>query len=70
MEQIREKTLFDVDTVLLYENDAPMKQVLNAAAMLRRQNDVLTVSKLPENLRWRSLYRLREGEAILIENNG
>ena len=70
LEQIRQTPQYDVDTVLLYDGDASMEQVLAAAAALRKQTNVLTVSKLPENLRWRSLYRLREGEAILIENNG
>ena len=70
LEQIREKTLFDVDTVLLYEKDATMKQVLDAAADLRKESNVLTVSKLPKNIRWRRLYKLQEGEAILVEDNG
>ena len=70
LEQIREKTQFDVDTVLLYDNAVPMKQVLDAAAALRKETNVLTVSKLPENARWRRLYKLQEGEAILVEDNG
>ena len=70
LEQIREKTHFDVDAVLLYEADAPVQQVMAAAAELRKETNVLTVTKLPENLRWRRLYQLQEGEAKLIENNG
>ena len=34
------------------------------------ESNVLTVSKLPENARWRRLYKLQEGEAILVEDNG
>ena len=70
LEQIREKTVFDVDAVLLYPEDAPMAQVLAAAENLRKDTDVLTASKLPDNLRWRKLYEFREGEAVLRENNG
>ena len=70
LEQIRENPQFDVDTVLLYPADAPIEQVLSAASQLRRQTNVLTVSRLPENLRWHRLYKLQEGEAILIEDNG
>ena len=47
-----------------------MEQVLSVATQLRKESNVLTVSKLPENLRWRRLYKLQEGEAVLIENNG
>jgi len=70
LEQIRENADFDVDTVLLYSADADAAQVMTAAAALRKESNVLTVSSLPENLRWRKLYELREGEAKLIENNG
>jgi len=70
LEQIRETADFDVDAVLLYEANAPIAQVMAAASVLRKEADVLTVTKLPETLRWRRLYKLQEGEAILIENNG
>lgn len=70
LEQIREKSQFDVDTVLLYASDAPIEQVMAAASGLRKESKVLTVSKLPENLRWRRLYEMKEGEAILVEDNG
>ena len=43
---------------------------MSVAAKLREQADVLTVSRLPQNLRWRKLYELREGEAVIVENNG
>ena len=70
LEQIRERPSYDVDAVLLHPADAQMQQVLKAAEMLRKEANVLTVSKLPENLHWRKLYKLQEGEAILIEDNG
>jgi ATP phosphoribosyltransferase regulatory subunit len=70
LEQIRENPRFDVDTVLLYAADTPMEQVLRAAQQLRKDTNVLTVTKLPENLRWRRLYKLTEGEAVIIEDNG
>ena len=70
LEQIRENISFDVDSVLLYDAATPMEQVLAAASALRKETNVLTVSRLPETLRWRKLYRLQEGEAILVEDNG
>ena len=70
LEQIRQKREFDVDAVLLYPEDADAAQVMAAAAGLRKECNVLTITQLPENLRWRKLYKLEKGEAILIENNG
>lgn len=70
LEQIRQTPDFDVDAVLQYEENAPMQQVLSVAAELRRTCNVLTVTKLPKNLRWRKLYTLRDGEAVLLEDNG
>ena len=70
LEQIREKTDYDVDALLLYSEDAEAGQVITTAAELRKETNVLTVTRLPENLRWRKLYKFQEGEAVLIENNG
>jgi len=70
LEQIREKTDFDVDAVLLYAEDADTAELMSVAAQLRQQTNVLTVTGLPQNLRWRKLYQLKEGEATLVENNG
>ena len=70
LEQIREKTDYDVDAVLLYSEDTEAGQVITTAAELRKETNVLTVTRLPENLRWRKLYKFQEGEAVLIENNG
>lgn len=70
LEQIREKTDFDVDAVVLYPEEMDAAQVLAAAAVLRKEENVLTVTRLPENLRWRKLYAFQNGEAVLIENNG
>ena len=70
LEQIRENQDYDVDAVLLYAADTDRKQVMMAAEALRKEANVLTLSSLPENIRWRKLYQLQNGEAVLIENNG
>ena len=70
LEQIRERKDFDVDTVLLYPENTDTTVLMAIAANLRQQTDVLTVTQLPQNLRWRKLYELRDGEAVLLENNG
>lgn len=70
LEQIRGTVPFDVDTVLLYPAETDPAELMAVAAKLRQQTDVLTVSRLPEALRWRRLFELREGEAVLVENHG
>lgn len=70
LEQIRRRTDFDVDAVLLYPEGADMQQVFRAAEGLRKEMNVLTASRLPENLRWRKLYEWKNGEAKRIEDNG
>ena len=70
LEQIREKTEFDVDAVLLYPEGSDASQLIAAASDLRKEYNVLTTTCLPENLRWRKLYKLQEGEAVFIEANG
>ena len=70
LEQIRETAEFDVDAVLLYGKDDDMKQVFSAARNLRTETNVLTVNQLPDQIRWRKLYQMQKGEAVLVENNG
>lgn len=70
LEQIREETAFDVDALLLYPEGTDAAQVLAVGAALRKENNVLSVTRLPNCLRWRKLYELREGEAVLVEDNG
>ena len=70
LEQIRQVSDFDVDAVLLYEADAPVEQMLSAAARLRKTCNVLTATERPQGLRWRKLYQLQEREAVLLEDNG
>ena len=70
LEQIRRRTDFDVDAVLLYPEGADMQQVFRAAEGLRKEMNVLTAGRLPENLRWRKLYEWKNGEAKRIEDNG
>lgn len=66
LEQIRRQPEYDVDAVLLVPEDADPAAALAAAAKLRQSCNVVTARCLPENLRWRKLYELREGEAYEI----
>ena len=70
LEQIREREEYDVDAVLLYEEGTDAALVLKAAAQLRETCDVLTAKRLPEDLRWRRVYELRDGEVVEREYHG
>ena len=58
------------DVVLLYDPSEDAATVLSAAEKLREKGSVLICSCLPESNIWRLLYRILEGEAVLIEDNG
>lgn len=61
---------YDVEAVLLCDSGESSSVVLSVAEKLRKEGSLLISSSLPESITWRLLYRLQEGEAILIENNG
>ena len=57
---------FDIDTVLLYgENDDPA-DVTRAAAKLSGDMDVAVERSVPEKLRYKNLYKMKDGEAERI----
>ena len=70
LEKIRTTREFDVDAVLLYEDTSDMLSLFQAAETLRQTENVLTAKSIPTGLKYRRLYQLREGEAILLEDNG
>jgi len=70
LEQIRQTPGFDVQALLVYPEDADLQQVFTVASRLREQENVMTVCRVPEDLRWQKRYELRNGEAILVEDNG
>ena len=70
LEKIRQTKAFDVDAVLLYEDDDGMDVLFPVAEALRCTENVLTTKQIPTGLKYRKLYKLQEGEAILLEDNG
>jgi len=70
LEQIRQSRQFDVDAVLLYTVDDEMDTLFSVAAQLRQQENVLTAQSLPEGVKYRKLYKMQAGEAVLVEDNG
>lgn len=61
---------FDVDCVLLYSTDAEIKQVASVAETLRSTGSVLVSLHRPNGYTCKRLYELRNGEAVLLEDNG
>jgi ATP phosphoribosyltransferase regulatory subunit len=61
---------YDVDTVLLYDEGAPLSAVLAAARTLKEDGKSVTVQKsLPGKLRYRQLCRLSESGVDVLEEH-
>ena len=61
---------FDVDAVLLHDQDIDVIQLLAASEELRKNGSVLVCAQLPLNCTYRCLYEMKNGEAVLLEDNG
>lgn len=65
-----ERKAYDVDVVLLYDGDTPLKAVRTAAAKLTGAgNSVLVQQARPEGIRYEKLMKLAGSEVRLLENN-
>lgn len=60
---------YDVDTLLVYDENASFADIENTADAFRAEGSVLSVSKIPENIRYKKLVELKNGEVNTIENN-
>lgn len=60
---------YDVDTLLIYDENASFAEIENCADKFRAEGSVLSFSKIPENIRYRKLVELKNGEVNTIENN-
>ncbi len=60
---------FDLDAVLL-QGDAEPRLLLALAEKLQSQGSVLVAKEKPAQRSWRRLYEVRNGEAVLVEDNG
>ena len=63
-------TDFDVDTVLLYDNETDIK-MLNATVKKISENNqsVTALKKIPQNIKYKTLLKLTNGEVQTLENN-
>ncbi len=61
---------YDVDTVLLYDENAGEINITNLIKMFTdNSNSVLAVRTIPENMKYRQLIRLKDGGFEILENN-
>lgn len=63
-------TDFDVDTVLLYDEKSDIKTVNDAVEKISKENQsVSALKKIPQNLKYKTLVKLTNGEVQILENN-
>ena len=60
---------YDVDTVLLYDDNADLSILRQQAAALSSQGSVLALRNVPETLKYRRLMKLQGSEVAELENN-
>ena len=66
----RKENKFDYDAVLLYSHKDSITVVKDAVQKLTKEfGSVFTAKKLPEKASFEKLFRIEEGEVIVIEDN-
>lgn len=60
---------YDVDTVLLYGADDTLASVMQIASNLRKSASVLVSRDIPNNVTFRKLMKIQNGEAVTIDEN-
>ncbi len=61
---------YDVDVVLLYNEETQLCDINNAVKKLSADNKSVTaLKKIPQNLRYKTLMKLENGEVKTVENN-
>lgn len=60
---------YDVDTVLLYDENTDLKRLQSHISALNRESSVLALQHKPETMRYRRLLKLQGSEVTELENN-
>ena len=60
---------YDVDTVLLYDENTDLKRLQSHISALNREGSVLALQHKPETMRYRRLLKLQGSEVTELENN-
>lgn len=65
-----EKNKFDVDVLMLYDENEPAANVCRACARMTECGSSVTAQrKIPQKLRYKKLMKLKDGEVTVVENN-
>lgn len=65
-----ERKAYDVDALVLYDKDTDLKMIGSCCNALRKQGMTVTAQQqIPENIRYKQLYRINGSEVELLENN-
>ncbi len=62
-------TDFDVDTVLLYNEQTPLDKLNETVKTLSKNTSVTALKQIPQNIRYKTLLTLENGEVQTLENN-
>ena len=65
----RPVSVYDVDTLLLYDEDADLSVLRQETAALSTDGSVLALRKIPDGLKYRRLLKLQGSEVAELENN-
>lgn len=60
---------YDVDTLLLYDGNADLNILRSKIETLRADGSVLAQQQIPENIKYRKLFKLQGSEVTQLENN-
>lgn len=60
---------FDVDTVVIYDNTTDYKKIQEIANELRKDTSVLLLNAVPNDLRYKKLIKIIDGEVNVVETN-
>ena len=60
---------YDVDSVLLYDENTDMIALRKQAELLRQDGSVLVQQQIPAELRFRRLFKFQGSEVISLEDN-
>ena len=66
----KESAKYDVDTLLIYEEGEPQKNIIFAVTRLSKAGKAVVAQRaVPEKLRYKKLMKLKDGEVTCLEDN-
>lgn len=60
---------YDVDSIVLYDDDTDILKLNNAVSQLANNGSVMALRYVPDNIKYRTLFKITESGVEVIENN-